>query len=112
MANRSRMHVRPYKGRIVGKVIISSIKTEVGISNGGMRHVNRVNDLLKKTRGEVVVGIDVVNGGGWNGERKAKHTAYLTKGINKSHDQRSSHMSINKQSETDQTTTTERTIGN
>ena len=33
--------------------------------------------------------------------RKAKRTAYLTKEINKSHDKQSSHMSVNKRSETD-----------
>ena len=45
-------------------------------------------------------------------ERKAKRTAYLTKETNRSHDKRSSHMSINKRSETDLRTIKERTIGN
>ena len=48
----------------------------------------------------------------WMRGRKAKHTAYLTKEINKSHDQRSGHMSINKRSETDPRTIKERMIGN
>ena len=52
-----------------------------------------------------------------NGERldegrKAKHTAYLTKRINKSPDQQLSHMNINKRSETDLRTIIEQLIGN
>ena len=34
--------------------------------------------------------------GDWMWGRKAKRTAYLTKGINKSHDLRSNHLTINK----------------
>ena len=58
----------------------------MGVGNSGARHVQRVNDLLK-VRGRTIRG-DLIgeNGEGLNGEGKAKHTAYLTKGINRSHD--------------------------
>ena len=93
--------MRSYEGRVVGKVIIGGIQAKVGVGNGGARHVNSVNDLLKKTRRGVVVRLKVVNGEEWNEGRKAKRTAYLTKEINRSHDKRLNHMIINKQSETD-----------
>ena len=63
--------MRPYQRFVVGEIIIGCIKTEVGISNGGTRHVDAVNDLLKEGRG-VVVGVDVVNDEGRNGEKKSK----------------------------------------
>ena len=68
----------------------------MGVSNGRARHVQRVNDLLK-IRGGVVRG-DVVgeNDERLDGGRKAKRTAYLTKRINKSPDERSNHMIPNK----------------
>ena len=78
--------MRSYKGGVVGKIVIGCIKTKVRISDSGARHVYRIDNLLKKVRREVVVGLDVVNGEGKMGGRKAKRTAYLTKGINKSHD--------------------------
>ena len=64
--------MRPYEGRVIGEIIISRIKTEVRVGDGGVRHVNRANDLLEKTRGEVVVRIDVLNGGRWNEGKKSK----------------------------------------
>ena len=81
------------------------------IGDGGMRHVNQVNDLLKE-RGGAVVGLNVENGGNGMGQRKVKRTAYLTNEINKSQDKQSNHMIINKQLETDQRAIMERTIGN
>ena len=104
--------MRPYEGGVVGEVIIGRIETKVGIGNGRSRHVNGVNDLLKKTRGEVVVGLNVVNGENGMGGRKAKCTAYLTKRINRSHDKQSNHLTINKRSETNQRTIIECMIGN
>ena len=80
------MHVRLYPGFIVCKIIIGCIKTKVGVGDGGTRHVDRVNDFLKERR-RVVVGIDVENGESEMGKRKAKCTAYLTKGVNESHDE-------------------------
>ena len=74
-----------YQGSVVGEVVISHIKTKVGVGNSGARHVYAVNDLLEEG-GRVIVRVDVENGEDWDGERKAKCTAYLTKGINKSHD--------------------------
>ena len=79
--------MRAYQRVVVGKIVVGHIKTKVGVGNGGVRHVYRVNNLLERTRGEVLVRMNVVNGGNEMGERKAKCTAYLTKGINTSHDQ-------------------------
>ena len=61
--------MRPYKGSVVGKVIVGGIETKVGISNGGTRHVNAVDNLLEE-RGRAVVRVDVVNGGNGMGEEK------------------------------------------
>ena len=52
--------------------------------------MNPVNNLLK-IRGRAV-GLDVENGERLMREGKAKCTAYLTKGIRESHDERSNHM--------------------
>ena len=61
--------MRPYKGCVIGKIIIGGIKTEMRISNGRARHVDGINDLLKE-EGGAVVRVDVVNDGEWNGEEK------------------------------------------
>ena len=66
-----------YQQRIACKVIVDGVGTEVGIGNGGTRHVNKIDDLLKVWGRKI--GGDVVNGESWMGGRKAKHTAYLTK---------------------------------
>ena len=110
-----------YQRTIGGKVIVGGVNTKMGIGNGGTGHVDAVNNLLKEGRG-AVVRLNVVNGERLDGGRKAKNTAYLTKGINRSHDERSNHMiiegtienrskndrkPIKERSETDQ-----RTIGN
>ena len=113
-----------YQRTVAGKVIVGSVETKMGVGNSGTRHVYAVNNLLKEG-GRVLVREDVVNGGSGMGGRKAKCTAYLTKGINKSHDKRlESHdhrtndrksirkRSWNKQSETDQGAIIERAIGN
>ena len=71
------VHVRPYKGGVVGEIIIGRIKTEVGISDGGTRHVNGINNLLKKTRGEVVVRVDVVNDERWDGKKRKQNTLLI-----------------------------------
>ena len=95
------MRMEVYQGGITGEIVVGGVNAKVGIGNCGSRHVQRVNDLLK-VRGRAIRR-DLVgeNGGRIGGGRKAKRTAYLTKGINKSHDQRSGHMSITKRSETD-----------
>ena len=62
--------MRPYERGVVGKIVIGCIKTKVEIGDGGTRHINRVDNLLKKMRGEVVVGLDVVNGEDGMGEEK------------------------------------------
>ena len=53
--------MRPYQRFVVGEIIICCIKTKVGIGDGGTRHVNSIDNLLKEER-RVVVGVDVVNG--------------------------------------------------
>ena len=85
-----------HQRRITCEVVVSGVNTKVGLGDGGSRHVERINDLLK-VGGRAIRG-DVVgkNDEGLDGGRKAKCTAYLTKGINVSHDQRSNHMIINK----------------
>ena len=104
------MRVEAHQGGIACKIIIGGIDTKMGIGDGGTRHVNKVNDLLEI--GGRMIGSNVVNGGNWMGGGKAKCTAYLTKGINESHDEGSNHVIINKRLETDQRTIIERTIGN
>ena len=103
--------MKVHQRTVAGEVVIGGVNTKVGISNGGTRHDNAVDNLLKERRG-VVVGVNVVNGEGLDGERKVKRTAYLTKEINRSHDKQSNHMTINKRSETDQGAIIEKGIGN
>ena len=81
------MRVKIHQRRVTRKVVIGGVNTKVGIGDGGTRHVQGVNNLLK-------IGGRMIRGNliGENGERldggeKQKRTAYLTKGINKSHDQ-------------------------
>ena len=76
-----------YQRIIVGKIIISGVKTKVRIGDGGTRHVDAVDNLLEEGGG-VIVRSKVVNGESGMGEKeKQKCTAYLTKGTNQSHDQ-------------------------
>ena len=75
----------------------------MGISDGGTRHVQRVNNLLKVRGGAIRRDLISKNGEEFDGERKAKRTGYLTKRISKSHDKRL---------ETDLRTIKERRIGN
>ena len=55
--------MRSYKGIVIGEIIVGGIETKVGISNGGARHVNRIDNLLKEGGG-AAVRFDVVNGEG------------------------------------------------
>ena len=57
------MRVEIHQGRIARKVKISGVNAKVGISDGGVRHVQRINDLLK-VRGGAIRG-DLI---GKNGE--------------------------------------------
>ena len=90
------MRMEVHQRRVVCEIIIGGVNTKMGIGDGGAGHIQRVNNLLK-IRGRTV-GRDLIskNGEGLDEGRKAKRTAYLTKGINKSHDQRPSHVNINK----------------
>ena len=68
-----------YQGRVTRKIVIGSVNTEVRVSNGGVRHIQRVNNLLK-IMGRTIRRDDVSeNDEELDGERKAKRTAYLTK---------------------------------
>ena len=61
-----------HQRRIVCKVVISGVNAKVGIGNGGMRHVQRVDNLLE-IRGRAIGG-DVVSeyDEELNGEGKSK----------------------------------------
>ena len=85
-----------HQGGIACKVEIGGVHAKVGVGDGGTRHVQRVNNLLKI--GGRTIGGDVVGeyGEELDGKRKAERTAYLTKRINESHDKRPNHMTINK----------------
>ena len=78
------MRMKVYQRGVVREIIIRGVDTKVGIGNGGTRHMDRVDDLLKV--GRRTVRLDVVNGEDVDEGRKAKRTAYLTKRINQSHD--------------------------
>ena len=80
------MRMEIHQGGIACKVIIGGINAKVGVGNGGARHIQRVNNLLKI--GGRTIGGDVVSeyDEELDGERKAKCTAYLTQRINESHD--------------------------
>ena len=80
------MRVEIHQRRVTREIVICGVNAKVRVGNGGSRHVQRVNDLLK-VRGGMIRG-DLIgkNGEGLVGKRKAKRTAYLTKGINESHD--------------------------
>ena len=45
---------------VAGEVIVSGVNAKMRISNGGTRHVDNINNLLK-IRGRTI-GVDVVNG--------------------------------------------------
>ena len=80
--------MKVHQRRIAHKVVIRGVNTKVGISNGRARHVQRVNNLLKVRGGTITRDLIGENGEELDGGRKAKHTAYLTKGTNVSHDKR------------------------
>ena len=106
------MGVKVHQGRVVGKVIVCGVNAKVGVGNGGSRHIQRIDNLLE-VGGRMIRG-DVIgeNGKELDEGRKAKRTAYLTKRTNKSPDEQSNHMTINKRSETDLRTIKERSIEN
>ena len=90
------MRMKVHQGRVTRKVIISGVNAKVGIGNGGVRHVQRVNDLLK-IRGRTIRG-DVVgeNSEDLDGEKKSKTHCIFNQEINKSHDRQLNYMIINK----------------
>ena len=56
--------MKVYQGRVACKVVVGSVNPEVRVGNGGTRHVQRVNNLLKVRGG--TIGRDLI---GKNGER-------------------------------------------
>ena len=56
------MRVEIYQGRVVCKVIIGGIDTKMRIGNGGTRHVQRIDNLLKVRGG--TVGGDLISENG------------------------------------------------
>ena len=58
------MGVEIHQGGVVGKVVIGGVNAKMGIGDGGARHVQRVNNLLK-VRGGAIRG-DLISE---NGER-------------------------------------------
>ena len=106
------MRVEIHQGGVVREVIIRGVNTKVRLGNGGARHVQRINDLLKIGGGTIREDLIGENGEGFDEGKKSKMHCLFNQETNKSHDQRSSHMSVNKRSETDLRTIKERTIGN
>ena len=80
------MGVEIHQRRVARKIIVGGVNTKMGISNGGTRHVQRVDNLLEIGRRTIRGDLIGENGERLDGGRKAKRTAYLTKEINKSHD--------------------------
>ena len=105
------MGMKIHQRTIGSKIVIGGVNTKVRVGDGGARHVDTIDNLLKERR-RVVVGLNVVNGERLDEGRKAKRTAYLTKEDNRSPDKRLNHMTTNQQLETNQIMIIERTIGN
>ena len=51
--------MKVHQGRVARKVIIGGVNAKVGVGNGGMRHIQRVNNLLKVRGG--TIGRDVIS---------------------------------------------------
>ena len=66
------MRMEVHQRTVVGEIIIGGIHAKVGIGNGGMRHDNTVNNPLQKKGRKAIVGMDVVNGKGWDEGKKSK----------------------------------------
>ena len=48
------MRVEIHQGVVASKVVIGSIKAKISISDGGVRHVNAVNNPLEKRGGALI----------------------------------------------------------
>ena len=80
------MRMEIHQRGVTCKIVIGGVDTEMGISDGRVRHVQRVNDLLKIRGGAIRGDLIGENGEEFDEGRKAKRTAYLTKGTNESCD--------------------------
>ena len=63
--------MRPYKGVVVGEIVVGGIQPKVRIGDGRARHVDRVNNLLEERRG-ASVRFNVENGGSGMREKKSR----------------------------------------
>ena len=68
-----------YQGVVASEVVVGSIETEVGVGNGGMRHIDTVNNVLEE-RGRAWVGGNVVNGEEMDGGKKSKTHCIFNQG--------------------------------
>ena len=64
-----------HQRRVACKVVIRGVNTEMGISNGRARHVQRVNNLLKVRGGAIRRDLISETGEEFDGERKEKQNA-------------------------------------
>ena len=64
------MRMEIHQGGITGEVIISGVNTKVRVGDGGARHVQRVNNLLKVRGGAIRGDLVSENGERLDGEEK------------------------------------------
>ena len=66
------MRMKIHQRRVARKIVICGVNTEVGISDGRTRHIQRVNNFLKVRGG--AIGGDLIgkNGGKFDEEKKSK----------------------------------------
>ena len=69
--------MKVHQGRVARKIVIRSINAKVRIGNGGTRHIQRINYLLK-VRGRAIGG-DLVskNGGRFEWGKKSKNALHI-----------------------------------
>ena len=81
------MRMEIHQRRVAGKIVVGGINTKVGIGDGGTRHVQRVNNLLK-VGGRTIRG-DLIGENGDEldeGEKSKTHCLFNQKETNESHD--------------------------
>ena len=66
------MRMKIHQGRIARKVIVRGVNTEMRISNGRTRHVQRINNFLKVGGGEVGGDLISKNNERLDGGKKSK----------------------------------------
>ena len=83
----NRVRVKIHQGRVVRKIVIRGVNAKVRVGDGGTRHVQGVNNLLK-IRGGTVGGnvISEYDEGLDEGKKSKTHCLFNQKETNKSHD--------------------------